>query len=87
MHERYAYPALVFLLLALGRPAVAVTWVAFAITFLLDLVVAVPPEGWSIPAVRTLSIVGSIAMIVIAVGVMILLVARGGVEREPRVSL
>jgi hypothetical protein len=87
MHERYAYPALVFLLLALGRPAVAVTWVAFAITFLLNLVVAVPPEGWSIPAVRTLTIVGSVAMIVIAVGVTILLVARGGLEREPRVSL
>ena len=76
-----------FLLLALGRPAVAVTWVAFAITFLLNLVVAVPPEGWSIPEVRTLSIAGSVAMIVIAVGVMILLVARGGMEREPRVSL
>ena len=28
MHERYAYPALVFLLLALGRPAVAVAWIA-----------------------------------------------------------
>ena len=36
MHERYAYPALVFLLFALGRPAVAVAWVAFAVTFLLD---------------------------------------------------
>src|SRR5262249_42945907 len=42
MHERYAYPTLVFLLLAIGRPAVAVTWVAFAVVFALDLVVAVP---------------------------------------------
>ena len=87
MHERYAYPALVFLLLALGRPAVAVAWIAFAITFLLDLLVAVPPEGWTIPETRTLPIVGSIVMTVIAVGVVILLAARGPTPREPRVSL
>ena len=30
-------------------PAVAVAWIVFAITFLLDLLVAVPPEGWTIP--------------------------------------
>ena len=49
MHERYAYPALVFLLLALGRPAVAVAWIVFAVTFLLDLLVAVPPAGLDDP--------------------------------------
>ncbi len=70
MHERYAYPALVFLLFALGRPAVAVAWVAFAMTFLLNLVVAVPPEGWVIPEVRAFTIVGSIAMTVIALWVL-----------------
>jgi hypothetical protein len=47
MHERYAYPALVFLLFALGRPAVAVAWIAFAITFLLDMLVAVPRRAGS----------------------------------------
>jgi len=62
MHERYAYPTLVFLLLAIGRPAVTVTWVAFAVVFLLDLVVAVPPEGWQIPAARLVGIVGAVVM-------------------------
>ncbi len=49
MHERYAYPAFVFLLLAMPRPVVAITWVAFAVVFALNLVVAVPPAGWVIP--------------------------------------
>ncbi len=87
MHERYAYPALVFLLLALGRPAVAVAWVVFAITFLLNLLVAVPPEGWTIPEARTLTIVGSVVMTVVAVGVVILLATRGPLRGEPKVSL
>ena len=84
MHERYAYPALVFLLLALGRPAVAVAWVVFAITFLLNLLVAVPPEGWTIPEARTLTIVGSVVMTVVAVGVVILLAARGPLRGDRR---
>lgn len=87
MHERYAYPALVFLLFALGRPAVTVAWVAFAVVFVANLVVAVPPEGWVIPEVRAFTIVGSIAMTVIALWVLILLAARGPVRGEPRVSL
>ena len=87
MHERYAYPALVFLLFALGRPAVAVAWIAFAITFLLDMLVAVPPEGWTIPDTRIIPIVGSIAMTVIAVWVVILLASRGPMRGEPKVSL
>ncbi len=87
MHERYAYPALVFLLFALGRPAVAVAWIAFAITFLLDMLVAVPPEGWTIPDTRIIPIVGSIAMTVIAVWVVILLASRGPIRGEPKVSL
>ena len=83
MHERYAYPALVFLLFALGRPAIAVAWVAFAVTFLLNLVVAVPPEGWVIPEARAFTIVGSIAMTVIALWVLILLASRGPIRGEP----
>ena len=86
MHERYAYPALVFLLLALGRPGVAVAWIVFAITFLLDLLVAVPPEGWTIPEARLLTIVGSVVMTGVAIGVVILLAARGP-TREVKVSL
>ncbi|HEY4190807.1 MAG TPA: hypothetical protein VGM28_10315 [Candidatus Limnocylindrales bacterium] len=87
MHERYAYPAFVFLLLALGRPAVLVAWVAFAITFALNLVVAAPPEGWVIPEARLIGIVGAVVMTVIAIAVMVLLVSRGPVRGEPKVSL
>jgi hypothetical protein len=86
MHERYAYPTLVFLLLALGRPVVAVAWIAFAITFLLDMLVAVPPEGWTIPEARALTVVGSLVMTGIALVVIVVLAARGP-TREPRVSL
>ncbi len=66
MHERYAYPAFVFLLLALPRPAIAVTFVAFAVVFALNLVIAVPPEGWVIPQARLIGILGAVAMTVIA---------------------
>jgi hypothetical protein len=66
MHERYAYPAFIFLLLAMPRPVVAVTWVAFAVVFALNLVVAVPPAGWVIPGARLIGILGAVAMTVIA---------------------
>ncbi len=87
MHERYAYPALVFLLLALGRPAIAAVWIVFAITFLLDLLVAVPPQGWTIPNAQALTVVGSIVMTGVTLAVVILLASRGPVRGEPKVSL
>jgi hypothetical protein len=81
MHERYAYPAFVFLLLALPRPSVAITWAIFAVVFVLNLVVAVPPEGWAIPMARELGIIGSVVMTVL-MGYLVWLVAAGG-RREP----
>src|SRR4029077_5413706 len=87
MHERYACPALVFLLLALGRPAIAAIWIVFAVTFLLDLLVAAPPQGWTIPDVQALTVVGSIVMTGVTIAVVILLAARGPLPREPKVSL
>jgi hypothetical protein len=66
MHERYAYPAFVFLLLAIPRPVVAITWVAFAVVFAANLLVAIPPAGWAIPEARLLGILGAVAMTVIA---------------------
>ena len=87
MHERYAYPALVFLLLALGRPAIAAVWIVFAITFLLDLLVAVPPQGWTIPNAQALTVVGSIVMTGVTLAVVILLASRGPIRGEPKVSL
>lgn len=83
MHERYAYPAFIFLLLALPRPAIAVTWVVFAVVFALNLVVAVPPDGWAIPEARLIGILGALAMTVIAF-VTIAAVALAGPDPESR---
>ena len=66
MHERYAYPAFVFLLLAIGRPGVLATWAPFAVAFALNLVTAVPPEGWTIPLAREIGVVGAVVMTAVA---------------------
>ena len=83
MHERYAYPALVFLLVAAAgnraSPALAILWVVFAATFALNLVIAVPPGPDlvdRVPFVDALTVVGSAVMTVIA-GLLVLLVRRG----------
>ena len=82
MHERYAYPAFVFLLIAAAgtraSPALPVVWVVFAVTFALNLVIAVPPGPDlvdRVPFVDALSVVGSAIMTVIA-ALLLLLVAR-----------
>lgn len=75
MHERYAYPAFVFLLLALPRRGVAVAWVVFAVVLALNLVVAVPPDGWTIPLAREVGIVGGVVMTVL-MGIVLVLLAR-----------
>ena len=62
-------------------------WLLFAVTFALNLVIAVPPDGWSIPLARPIGIVGAMAMTGIAVWVVILLASRGPLRGEPRVSL
>ena len=83
MHERYAYPAFVFLLLAMPRPVVTVTWVVFAVVFALNLVIAVPPAGWVIPGARPVGILGAVAMTVIAL-VTVAAVALAAPDRESR---
>lgn len=83
MHERYAYPAFVFLLLALPRPAISVLWVAFAVVFALNLVVAVPPGDWVIPEARLIGMVGAVVMTVIAFAT-IAAVALAGPDPESR---
>ena len=84
MHERYAYPAFVFLLLAARGKGDLMVWLAFALTFALNLVVAVPPAGWRIPAARELGIVGAIVMTGI-LGVVLLMLTRPG-QVEMRLS-
>lgn len=80
MHERYAYAAFVFLLLAVGRPGVLTAWLWFAVAFTANLVVTFPPLGWTIPEARLISIVGSIVITAVA------LVALLRLVREPRQS-
>jgi dolichyl-phosphate-mannose-protein mannosyltransferase len=65
MHERYAYAALVFLLLAWPDRLAIWTWAVLAVTVTLNLVAAVPPSGEPgtlIPVGGALGIAGSVAM-------------------------
>ena len=65
MHERYAYAALVFLLLAWPDRLAIWTWVALSITITLNLVAAVPPSGGPgalIPVDGVVGIAGSFVM-------------------------
>ncbi len=82
MHERYAYPAFVFVLLALGRPGVLAAWAWFAVAFVANLVVAAPPEGWTIPEARLLSIAGAVVITAVA-GYLLWRLVRDE-PREPR---
>jgi hypothetical protein len=73
MHERYAYPAYVFLLMAATSRTLLAAWAAFAVVFALDLVVSVPPPELAIatgPAVGAVGAVGVAGALVIT-GVML----------------
>lgn len=66
MHERYAYPALVFLLLAWPDRLAVGTWLVLSVTVTLNLLAAVPPSGGPgalIPVGGPLGIAGSVAMV------------------------
>lgn len=66
MHERYSYPALVFLVLAWPNRLAVGTWLLLAVTVSLNLVAAVPPgfygPGSVIPVGGLLGLAGSLAM-------------------------
>lgn len=69
MHERYAFPALVFLALLLPEPRVRALWIAFGVVFTLNLFAAVPPTdgiGSVLAVSGPLGIAGSLAMLAIA---------------------
>ncbi len=87
MHERYAYPAFVFLLLALGRPGVVTAWAWFAVAFVLDLLYAAPPAGWTIPEPRLLSIAGAVVITAVAALAMVRLVRERQASRVLSVRL
>ncbi len=69
MHERYAYGALVFLMLLIPEARVRWLGIAFGVVFTLNLLAAVPPTpriAELLPAGGWLGIVGSVAMLAIA---------------------
>jgi hypothetical protein len=84
MHERYAYGALIFLLLLLYEAPARLLAVAFAIVFTLNLLAAAPPTpeiADLLPVSGPLGIIGSVAILAITVACMRLLVR--GPEPSP----
>ena len=68
MHERYAYGALVFLLLLIEEPRIRALSIAFGVVFTLNLLAAVPPTpelGALLPISGVLGVAGSVAMLAI----------------------
>jgi hypothetical protein len=78
MHERYAYPAFVFLLLAVNGRPLLVAWGAFAVAFAANLVFAAPAPGLPLPDGRVLSLVGSGVITLVAI---VALLSMGRTER------
>ena len=67
MHERYAYPAFIFLLMAANGRLLAIAWGAFSVAFAANLVFAAPPPELSLPDARTISLLGSGVITLVAV--------------------
>ena len=68
MHERYAFGALVFFVLAFPDRRAASLAAAFAVVFTLNLLAAVPPTaeiGGALPVSGPLGVIGSLAMLAI----------------------
>jgi Gpi18-like mannosyltransferase len=90
MHERYAFGALVFLVLAFPDRRAAALAVAFGIVFTLNLFAAIPPTP-DVDALLDvggpLGIIGSVAMLAIVVLVAIQLRASSGATEEPAVAV
>jgi len=86
MHERYAYPALVFLVLAFPDRRAVVLWLVFGVVFTLNLFAAIPPSaeiGDLLPIGGPLGIAGSIAMTAIAAAVFLGLRRPAEAARAP----
>lgn len=74
MHERYAYPALIFLLVLFPDRRAVALWVTLGIVYTLNLVAAVPPTaeiGAVVPVDGLLGIAGSVAMTAVMVGTLV----------------
>jgi Gpi18-like mannosyltransferase len=82
MHERYAYAALIFLVLWLAEPGVRRLWAVLAVCLTLDVVAAIPATdalGSIDPVSGPVAVVGSVALV--AVTVLLLRMIRQGLGR------
>ena len=91
MHERYAYPALIFLLVLFPDRRAVVLWVTLGIVYTLNLVAAVPPNpeiGALIPVDGWTGITGSITMTAILIGTLVQLrvASAASIGRPPPVA-
>jgi Gpi18-like mannosyltransferase len=86
MHERYAFGALVFLVLAFPSRAAALLALAFGVVFTLNLFAAIPPTG-DIDALLDvdgpLGIAGSVAMLAVLAAVALQLRPRADTDTSP----
>ncbi len=84
MHERYAYPAVVFLALLLADRRILVAWVVLVVATSANYLAAAPPGGGPgslVPLGGPVGIVGSLAITCVAVYVLAILV-RGTPDRS-----
>ena len=85
MHERYAFGALVFLVLLIQERRILALWIALGIVMTLNLLAAIPPSeqiGSLLPVSGPLGVAGSLAMIAITLLVLRETVASAR-ERAP----
>jgi hypothetical protein len=75
MHERYAFAALIIPVLLLSDRPTRWWWLAFSVTFFLNLVAAVPPSpqvGSLLPVSGALGVAGAVAMTALCIWTVIL---------------
>ncbi len=75
MHERYAYASVVFLALLLPERQTRWLWAVLSVTFTANLLAAIPPPlPWgAIPIGGPVGLIGSVAMLSVAAGCLMLL--------------
>jgi hypothetical protein len=81
MHERYAYPAFVFLLMAVNSRFLLAVWGVFSVALLANLVVAIPPPELTLPDTTPASLLGAAVITLVAV-IAVLLTGRDAHESD-----
>jgi Gpi18-like mannosyltransferase len=87
MHERYAYPALIFLALLIPDRRILALWLVLGVTIILNLLAAAPPTGeiaHLLPTFGAISAIGSIVMVIATGGTLVLLLGGQPVVQATR---